>query len=309
MWKINSTTIPQYSCEQSLLISFANYCSRDYQMILSDVWGFNYTYESATIGEKISPGYGKARIDNYEKFHGIKISNTQLQSPEELIEFVRCNIQISPIMIDFDTYNCPWNKLYKRKHLFHRLLILDEFKDNGFLCIDHKVDTPVLLSINELENWGQRASIFILKPIQVIERDFYEQLNNHCQHIVESNLLNNLKCFIEDINGISDYSNEIKESKDILDVSLLINIQRLSNQRLCFREYLEYIYSLNILPGLDCNYIEMFTTLSNKYNNLQFSFAKDIAQNKKREKSILLEDIYSLESIAVEKFINICKSI
>ncbi|MDR2410641.1 MAG: hypothetical protein LBE13_21365 [Bacteroidales bacterium] len=309
MWNITSITAPQYSCEQSLLISFANYCGRDYQMILSDTWGFNYTYKNKTIGEKISPGYGKARFDNYESFHGIKIYDYQLQSPNELIKFVSQNIQSSPVMIDFDTYNCPWNKLYKRKHLFHRLLILDEFKNDGFFCIDHKTNDPVLLNINELENWNKRASTFCVKPIYVIENDYFNQLSNHCRHIVDSNMLNNLKNFTSDINNIQDYSSEIKDSKDALDVSLLINTQRLSNQRLCFKEYLEYLYSLNILPELDRDYIEIFTLLSSKYNILQFSFAKDIAQNKKRKKTTLLEEIFLLESSAVDKLINICESI
>lgn len=303
MWQIKSITDKKYSCEQALLISYAKHLNREYQMLLSDSWGFNY-YAKGSIGEKISPGYRKSRYDNYERFHGIKVNNKKIFSKEELIYFINENIQLSPLMIDFDTYYCPWNKLYQKKSIYHRVLIIDIIDEMHYKCIDHYNEHSNIIDISALSSWEGIISTFVVNEIgNIPEISFMDDISKHSEYLKKSNMLVKLKNFFGDLesNSLVNYGETYAGVPG--ETLILINLNRIMNQRLCFKEYLEYINGKCSIQNLkNLHLINLFDEMASKYSMLKMLIAKELVQGRLRNKTKLIEDIFQLELEAFNEF-------
>lgn len=303
MWQIKSITDKKYSCEQALLISYAKHLNREYQMLLSDSWGFNY-YEKGSIGEKISPGYRKSRYENYEKFHGIKVNNKSVFSKDELVFFINKNIKLSPIMIDFDTYFCPWNNLYQKKSIYHRILIIDIIDQMHYECIDHYSEHSNILDISVLPRWEGVVSTFAVNNINYVpEFSFVDEIRKHSEYLKKNNMLVKLKSFFSDLesNSLVNYGEAYAGIPG--ESLILINLNRIMNQRLCFKEYLEYINGKCSLQNLKkSNLVNLFDEMALKYGMLKMLIAKELVQGRLRNKTKLIEDIFQLESNAFNEF-------
>lgn len=302
MWGIASVTDKKYSCEQALLVSYANFLKRDYQMILADSWGFDY-YEKGSIGEKLSPGYRKSRYSNYEKFHGIKVNNANISSKDELKEFVYSNINNTPIMIDFDTYYCEWNKLYQKKSVFHRLLIIGVFDKNKFACIDHYSSNYVIVDISTLPAWSGAASTFTVNELyDVPQFVFLDEIQKHSRYLIETSMLDKLREFFLDLQFNTKVSYGEYDANSPSESLILINLDRIINQRCCFKEYLEYLIRIGILKEKNRDLIEIFNEMSLKYNLLKMVIAKELVQKRLDNKTRLIEEVWNLEHKALQAF-------
>lgn len=304
MWNIGVITEKQYSCEQALLKAVAKYYQRDYQMIFSDSWGFNYSYDEKSIGKKLSPGYAGKKLINYYFFHGIKVQNTMMSSIQDFNLFFHNNISKSPILIEYDTFYCFWNRLYKKMHNFHMLLILDIAKDGYYLCIDQYTNKPMKIKIHK--NWKGRVSTFELcSEVSSKKENYLVELKNQGEFLIQQNMIANLESFIKDLTELSGYTEElIFENRIDPSMSpLILNLERIKNQRMCFKEYLEYLNKKNIFHSDIKELISDFESISNKYHILKMMIFKEMIQGSVQDKSTVLRKLLNLEKNTLKKFL------
>lgn len=303
MWNIEFVVNKPYSCEQAILVEMAKLLGDkgdNHPMIFADSWGFFYYPDKKLIGQRISPGYRGSRKRNLELFCGVGIEDLKKINKKNFKTNVTEILCKSPVMIDFDTYFCPWSKYYLNKHIYHKLLIID-FNSNGFICYDHNVKNQVTLPYDIITSWEGKASIFYKKGIVVCWQDFRKELLNQYVFLKEKKMLFYLNEFFYDISHIDNYSQEFEYCNSMMECELLIGLNRIAKQRRCFAEYLNFLKSHEIVK-IDDIFINSFINLSKMYDILRISITKEVIRGKIKNKSELLHKIFMNEKALFEKF-------
>ncbi|AIQ56952.1 hypothetical protein [Paenibacillus borealis] len=126
------------TCIESSLATAANWFSRKYELMFSDLWDFRYCNPNdPIIGKRIFPL--KSDPNNLEAYHGVRAMKAMFNTPSELVETVKFELYNGrPVSLGFDQYYLPWASESRRKepNRYRGFVMATGFDKNGMYCLD-----------------------------------------------------------------------------------------------------------------------------------------------------------------------------
>ena len=290
-----------FSCYQIILATYASYQKRSYDMMFAESWGFKYEKNEHPFGISLHPGYQNRGNFLLEKFHGIRIKDTQYIVKEKLLEF-QSILPHSPIIVYYDVFNCPWNISYRRNHIEHFILItgIDGKSEHLYVLDPYSTKNENIISIDDFaQDNGYIYSSFIKIPLNSFPaEDYHLEIVNSLNHIRDSNFFLNLENFHNDFQ-IRFEEVILSEYTDIYAVPLIINLRHIANQRYCYCVFLNKMITEKLI---DPSILKNMESIGEKYSLLRILLIKQIMKKKNnRECADIINDIIDSEYQAYEK--------
>ena len=301
MWEIKVETENKFDCYVAALVSFANFKKTEPLITHLSTWCYRF---NSSVDAQIN----KRSQNIIEKYYGIYVYRKPLKDINSLFKYIFSVLEISPVIINVDDFDCPWSTGYKKYHLYRCLLVIGANKE-GLNCIDFKYRNKngVFLPFLELQNWkGFAESLYSKGNNQPIEKNDYQN------EIIETISCNRKQQMIHKIQELKQYinannfieNNLNKFSMDFQDTHILIHIKRFENDRFCFcygLQCFQHIYgqSHELLKLHTC--INESAKLANILNRI---IMKQIMKNKSNVESIsdCINQIIELEKTAMSIF-------
>ena len=126
MWNITPKSKAYFTCRQCQLVNYIEYMNKDPRTLFQISHGYRYKPVSSQLASCIF--YSDQDRDVMKNTYGIVINEQHLDDVEMLRHYIRENLKSSPILVEMDAYDCPWNKGY------------------------HLLQTPDILSVSEIES-------------------------------------------------------------------------------------------------------------------------------------------------------------
>ena len=283
-----------FSCHQIILATYASYKERKYDMIFSESWGFQYEKNDNPFCVSLNPGYQNRRNLLFEKFHSIKITDTQYTDKEHLKNLIQTILPDSPIILNCDVFDCPWNISYQRNHIDHYVLItgVDDKTKQFFILDPYSTENENIIDIDNLAPDNGYIYSFETLPLNNLQiEDYRLEIANNLDHIKNNSFFKNLENFYNEFQIRFDEV-ILSEYTDIYAVPLIINLRRISNQRYCHCISLKKMVSENII---DYSMVNIMESIAEKYGFLRTLLIKQIMKKKKNNEcvGIINEIIYN----------------
>jgi len=300
MWNVSPTKKDISDCFLYLIVSYAESMNVSYETGLIKLWGFSYDQSDIKeniIGNNILAIYNGEIIDTLKTIHGIEMFEKNIKNNFDLFSFIKRNIAISPIIVSFDTYYCPWSNLFQKYHAFHYILINDMIKD-CFICIESNSKNNEKLPFDGFENW--RGHIFTFK-LKKVTPNFFDYIHTIEEAVCfnKGNLIWNLNKCKEAFFKYNTFENDIKGfGNDFYAMPLIRSLKQLSDQRYCFSSGLGYIGKILNINNIFHNAQRSFSNCGELYNYLKMIIIKQILSNKTDFEKItnIIDDIINCET-------------
>lgn len=260
--KINK--LDYMNCYIGLLVSYAGYCKRSYEMMFTGTWGFKYTAKTAAkalkLGERISTD-SEIKLDYLEKYHGIKSVKYNKKRPDEILEIIREQLSYGkPTLIFVVNYWFPWNVHYKKLNngLYHAILVKGiDTKKHCLYCLDTVfMQEKAVLPIDDFKN-GCNDTCITLECLNTYEEkiDWQEALGYSINKLRRG--ANTFRVF----DDMRRFSREVRESLvireeikvkygDIWVEPLIFEISELVGDRMNYSRALNYMADKENVPEL-----------------------------------------------------------
>ena len=241
MWNINGIKENRFDCYLGSLVSYANHINIDTLLVYLSTWCYRY---NPTIDELINQ-----RSKNIlEYYYGIFTESIFFKKIELLLAYLSDTLSNSPVIISIDDYFCPWSTGYKKYRLPRHILILDIQKE-GLLCLDinYPNKNNLLLPFRDLADWeGNVDRIYYAEPSsKIVEIDYISELKKTIYINRKMKMIDNLNQLKQHFQKEILIKNCIdKFSTDYNNAYILIHIQRLINDRLCFCNGLSQVQNI-----------------------------------------------------------------
>jgi len=235
-----------YECFDVACISVIKSLNRDYELMYSQAWDFDYVQEdkSHCLKDKIISYRGEI-YDLLLKFHGIKIiklENKLFKSYKIIEENISNSL---PVLVSIDTYFCPWDNYHfmlEHDNLNHFIVIIGVNNDTrNFICIDHNYSSNYQLLPFDYFNNGYMNTIIVFNKIEDYESpNCYELIISHLNNLLKNKFSNKIITFGSDLLNLHNIREQITLKnipEDILFLKLKLNLQ----SRFRYSEYLAYI--------------------------------------------------------------------
>ncbi|KAF6582674.1 C39 family peptidase [Paenibacillus sp. EKM211P] len=188
------------SCIDDIIATISCYFNRDYHLMYSNMWQFNYTKNADISFAQRFSGDLNGELDLLEKYHGIRIEYHESIKLNELLEISEDEISNGyPVITMFDSYYNSWDPFYNKLHNKHACLITGINKKNKTVYITD----PYFEKVNEEV------------PFQILERasEYYgliKLLDNNPTIDLEKLLISKSEDFIRD-NGMKAFISDISD--------------------------------------------------------------------------------------------------
>ncbi|MDR2045194.1 MAG: hypothetical protein LBQ15_12730 [Clostridium sp.] len=292
---------PYFSCHQGLLSTYASYQKRDYDMIFAESWGFHYEKGDCPFGKSLHPGYQKRRKLLLDKFHGIKIKDEQYAGKENLLELFTMILPYSPVIIFQDVYDCPWNMSYKRNHINHYILVtgIEESTKALYALDPYSTKDENIINVDCITRESGAIYSFVTTPLNNLKvEDYLEEITTSLNHIKNSNFFHNIECFKNDFQTRFEEV-MLSEYTDVYAIPLIININRIVNQRYCYCLFLNKMISKKLL---DPSILNMVESIAEKYGLFRILLIKQIMKKKRNNECLdIISEIIRNEYEVYEK--------
>lgn len=240
--------IKNQNCFDNLVATIAANEHKDYELMLSKSWGFDFNDSKESVGEKI---HYSSKNDFYmlRKFHGIEVlyieDKFNLDVHNQYCEYYEY------IGAAIDTFKCPWDKSYKKYHNYgHSILVNDvDFRKGKVYVVD-----PFYKKINEEID----LDMFCDSVCGIYLFKMHDDNKEVDDHLLYSKIIDRLKKTSSDIDKIilfRDYilkMNKQKEQGEMNNVwyyPIIVNINKISLSRLRYIIMLKYfsrLYKIHI---------------------------------------------------------------
>lgn len=239
---------PIYDCLQILVASLAIHNNRCYEMISLGRLGFKYTKNDKNrIGDKLYM-YGKLKYyDMLSDYHGIEAYMYTLKN-KELIEWVINKINNNtPLIIESDTFWCPWSSAFQKKHVEHYFLFIGyDLEKRIFICLDPLItQNYVEIRFDDMKNIIKNIIELNYEKEQDNSLKLYTALANDMDHYLDQKnmfSLYNIFVFLDDLKNKLNISTEISGYEDnINSMPIIENLWLCCTNRYSYGRLIEYI--------------------------------------------------------------------
>lgn len=306
--------IDGHDCLDDALYTIFNERNLNYYYIFLESWRFCYKNDEKLIGNRIKPSRGdrfeilknlynvKSRVVDFknqydiypllsEAFSEYKIQNNKEKAYEELISNLQEN---KAIVLEFDSFYCPWDKLYNRIHGTH-MCVIKSIKEENIEIFDRWYSEKRIITKEFLYEFMYKFIILDFSQYREQQLNIKQILSILIpeKNIFQRNLIN----FIKDMENMeSDKEFENCTASNYTNHYLFRNIREISYNRkqiaILFKEAIKNEKNINK------KYIEEFDELSKEWDILKnliamFYFTK--SESDLEECIIKLKMIYKKE--------------
>lgn len=238
-WEINSPRKEKYDCYIGCIVSYVESLGLDYHPVLLSLWAFR---NDKTQDELINARLKKLLA----KYCGIGMQKHSIANAGNLKKFVESNLKNSPILLSINSYECFWSDSY-HKYKFDRYIVIVGLKESELLCVDFNdpKPEPFLIPIEMLNELAITVEVFVKFAASTSKMDstaFFEELKNTNHDICKSKMLFYIDQFCHKAFAPHAFNECIQYGFEFKNIPLLIQLQRISDDRLAFANTL-CIYS------------------------------------------------------------------
>jgi hypothetical protein len=242
-----------YNCFQTVVATLATFWRRDYELIFSDQWGFQFKvpFESNNqrIGELLMPGWKGETKEILNRYHGMEITwHINVHYSYAINKLQEELLVTRPIAIYIDSYLCPWSPAFNKYHTDHFFLVVGiNVESMDLICVDpyysnnveflseeiykdniHKFCTFSVKDHDSKINWRELLLSYIPQSQSTLQRDNIDPFTM-------------MRSFANEIMHNLDINMELEDNYDMLGVPLLRQLKEIENARYNFSSTLKYI--------------------------------------------------------------------
>lgn len=300
MWTVDFIETASSNCVDNMMASMAKLMCEHHQLYNIKYFYIKYFYSSS---KKIIRTSSYDFIDNVlgMKFEFINIKDLNLSFWDAII----ANINISPVGVMIDPYDCYWSPFYKKNHWYHMVLILNINKvDKKLTCFDAYYPTIgyIDISINDLEAIANRIVTFKFRKST---HNYVELSIDYIKDIIKNH---DTKSSEKEMAEFSDFiKNELKPSEISQDGNFATS-KFLLQLLWVVEDRNNFIFGLKYLENLSGN--QMF---NNVYQLLEYSYKQfmllktilmkySITQKMNKEKiDSIMQEIYKTDMLIISE--------
>lgn len=263
-------------CAESAAASIAKWMNHHYELMFVDMLGFDFDYEAAlkdgVMGKNLTIGFTVRQIlDNLEKYHGIKVKATFVNS-ENVISFLKeCIDRNMPIGMSYSEEYCDWTNGTEESYL-----LLYGYEEEHFLCYDMHTYEKIewALSFKNMVDFVQsmkeaRCETYYLEREERkdVSVDTIIERINECRYCTDEMLEKRLQ-MADYIEHQIDIQREVKGYEDIVfNAPLFLNITHILRGRKLLASSFEYIYNITRdRSALECSFV--FNKFGNRWKKI-----------------------------------------
>ena len=295
-----------YDCYLIAIATVLNSMDKEFHMISTGYWGFEYIPLNKREDRQIGNGffsYERRNAEGEKIFHGIDLNilykarewqANQGHLVKDIIEMILNHNRI--VVIVSDAYWYSWSTYYRKKHCNHCYLIYGV--DNGiYKCLDPYVNNLFFDETYEKLNLDEACKYVIdisSEDKQIDRKMVLDVLKKDHEYMQKRDIIKQIQLLIQDVDEYFVYENEINGDIDQKIISPLVeNIRFLIRNR---QGYLLMLKHLNDFEHYDfCDSIDFANQCINNWKKLRFILIKNIYHNTKKDIKTMILTI--LESI------------
>lgn len=242
-----------YDCYTANMITIAKYFKKDYDLYLANLY-FGFSKDrSLPIGLNMHSAQIKYDNNDFSDCSQLLLSRHTFNEIKDITSFIKTEITMknSIIQLYTDVFYCPWNRLYKKRHIDH-LIIITGYQNGKFSCLDPYFTEEVVTIETDNDIFGLKFC-YVVRPINTKTSlnskkklryllyflDAYE--NNMYEPTISENFLL-LKESLSDI----DIPFEIGGEFNIYDIPIARALKVLEDNRLSYYELLTNLEKIYI---------------------------------------------------------------
>jgi hypothetical protein len=245
------------SCMEDSIVGVAEWANYNYELIFSEDWYFVFNHK---INHNLGSSFGifnKDIVRRLDKYHGIKIISKKVSS-QKLIGIIKRELKKKqPIMVSMDSYLCPWDWNFQKKHFHHYFLIIGIDHDECFHCCDRFFKTNgIITQKNLIEGFLGDYKIFRFKNKEKTHvkwgQILAQTINKLKNEAGKLNAFDSMRSFADSLESLTDLQNEIQGHEDFLFMAPLIkNLEDITYGRRRFAKLLKYFANETGLTDLN----------------------------------------------------------
>lgn len=275
------------TCLEDSIVGVAEWANYNYELIFSEDWYFIFRPETGqSLGSSLSIPNNDI-IKKLDRYHGIKIVSKTVP-PQKLVEKIKRQLKKQlPIMVSIDSYRCPWDWNYQRRHFYHYFLIIGVNDEEDFYYCDRFFKSSGIISKERLlEGFLGEYKVFKFKGKEKIPVNWSQILATTLNRLKngngELNAFDSMRCFADKLAGLTDLQSEVRGHEDFLfGAPLIKNLEAITYGRRRFAKLLTYFATETGLNPLN-EIANHLVTAASQWANIRamltkYAFQKDIA--------------------------------
>ena len=239
-------------CTERVLVSYAKYYNRDYQVIYAGMLGFHFDYEASKkddyrIGCHISSGYyEETTIEIARKVLGIEIEYLY-DTGDEFISKAKSIIDNGqPVIIKKINYElCDWKRFQGEESY----LFLIDYEEESFLCKDiHSgIDKNNIYRISfdniKANKCDRPNNVYTLHLLEEQDNSWNRIRNDLLESAyIQNNVYEEMKQLSKSIAEYMDFSKESENLQNPYYMPVLFNLMHIERGRVLIAKMFDYFY-------------------------------------------------------------------
>lgn len=290
-------------CLESVVASVARYLNRNYQMMFSGMWGFQFLSENSAypgqIGHRVTAGFTDQDVLKLlEIYHGVKVEIHRIKHADTLMTGILRELKEGrPAAFSLNEMHYPWTSQKRARNGF--LLVVGYQAERSLLCLDIQSKSQevrvfplkILLELDEVfKNSAENYFTFsiVSEEIQTIGYDDIRSILANCRSL-SADPFTAMRCFAECIEQEMDYDVErgSYSSNDLYHVPLLYNVMHILRARKLLSNTVYYLWERTqnqLLSDLSMDFSALGNAWSQVWNLLfkLFYISKDSSRLRSR---------------------------
>lgn len=257
--------IPLYydglNCLDNAWISIAAWLKRDYQLVFSQSWNFEFKLGKQYKEDLFCNRICVKQLDYkrlIEMCCDIQFKYNKVTNVNESLRILENEFNEGrPVIIYMNSFWCPWKIEYQKINAPHFCLALGTDENGNLQCVDSgPLNYGIILPLHDyLEGGGNCITFQITEPkLQKIEynliireslMDLYKQINGF-------NTFDSIRNLSIELKGHFNLAEELKDNdlSNIWLVPIIMKLRSVSGGRLQYATFLKYYYSKNNINDL-----------------------------------------------------------
>jgi len=301
----------ELDCFMSLIVLVAKYYKKNYEMIFSSSWGFEFDESLGNdfVWNGLLSGYHgfERKNTNLRMYNGININVSESDGSLSQLEKIMHELSAQrPVGISFDGFDCPWSKLYNKYHAVQYSLITG-ICDNTFICVSPYISKEEQTLSTEMVSRITKL-IYTFYPCAQKNDDipYLTLLNEEVKYIMgitnSNNIFNSMRSFAKALTKIK-LNTTIKWSfEELLDTPFMMNMKIIVLHRYNFAKYLRYLHDKTNDEEL-LKWIKSFEEFANRWESVRLNIMKRLllSNNDFESPSMKIQELAECEEqLAVE---------
>lgn len=244
---INPVHCDFLTCNEDSIVAVAEWANYHYELMFSGNWSFVFKKNlKQSLGASLGVKNNNVR-KKLAKYHGIKVKPVKI-SPSKIIKIIEHELkQGKPIIVSMDSFLCPWDWNFQKKHISHEFLITGMDNNEILHCCDGFYMTCETITKEEfIQGFTGECIIFKFKGYEKIYVNWGKILENTVNKLKDNysflHAFKSMRSFADNLENLTDIQNEILGYKNnLFEAPLIKNLEHITYSRRKVAKFLQYL--------------------------------------------------------------------